>query len=335
MLGKSACEVACEVAGWAGLGLVLGNGLGLMHGKRCSGCSYQEVLGKSSSNNTTAHHHMEPIVVSMGQLKKSVVNYQSRDVAIPPDQIFILFVFIHSYFLLVRPPHLPLPTLSSSTFSSLPSCANKRPHCQSICLFSIACHVPHAAVGVAPAVFGSIGISIHISLIRIRESDAQYQVAMLKTQEHQQKHSSVVNHIVKNSLADTEVCVCVHVHVHVPWACGCCKLWLKPCSQHLVDGSTPHVSAYVAHGSGYQYLAFKVYMFGQTRKGWVFSGSTQHLCAASCTELVCLTVYTKSISLTSPEYWDQAGGEGDMVDTTQSSPIRTSDSNPMKGPRAL
>ena len=49
-VGKSACEVACGVAGWAGLGLVLG------------------------SRNTTTHHHVEAIVVSMGQLKKSVVN---------------------------------------------------------------------------------------------------------------------------------------------------------------------------------------------------------------------------------------------------------------------
>ena len=39
----------------------------------CLGCSYQKVLGESSSNNTTAHHHVEAIVVSMGQLKKSVV----------------------------------------------------------------------------------------------------------------------------------------------------------------------------------------------------------------------------------------------------------------------
>ena len=37
-------------------------------------CSYQEVLGESSSNNTMAQHHVEAIVVSMGQLKKSVVN---------------------------------------------------------------------------------------------------------------------------------------------------------------------------------------------------------------------------------------------------------------------
>ena len=39
-----------------------------------SGCSYQQVLGESSSNNTTAHHHVEAIAVSMGQLKKSVVH---------------------------------------------------------------------------------------------------------------------------------------------------------------------------------------------------------------------------------------------------------------------
>ena len=109
VLGKSACEVACVVAGWAGLGLVLGKGVGrggwgncleiLMGGgwekclrgcicgcrvgwagigawklprvdaqKKCSGCSRQEVLGNSSSNYTMAHHHVEPIVVSMGQL---------------------------------------------------------------------------------------------------------------------------------------------------------------------------------------------------------------------------------------------------------------------------
>ena len=37
--------------------------------KVCSRCSYQEVLGESSSNNTTAHHHVEAIVVSMCQLK--------------------------------------------------------------------------------------------------------------------------------------------------------------------------------------------------------------------------------------------------------------------------
>ena len=42
--------------------------------KKCSGCPYQEVLGKSSSNNTTAHHHVEANVVSMGKLRKSVVN---------------------------------------------------------------------------------------------------------------------------------------------------------------------------------------------------------------------------------------------------------------------
>ena len=42
--------------------------------KKRSGCSCQEVLGKSSSNNTTAHHHVEVIVVSMGRLKKSVPN---------------------------------------------------------------------------------------------------------------------------------------------------------------------------------------------------------------------------------------------------------------------
>ena len=42
--------------------------------KKCSGRFDQELLGKSSSNNTTAHHHVEAIVVSMDQLKKSVVN---------------------------------------------------------------------------------------------------------------------------------------------------------------------------------------------------------------------------------------------------------------------
>ena len=42
--------------------------------KKCLACSYQEVLGKSSYNNTTANHHVEAIVVSMGRLKKSVVN---------------------------------------------------------------------------------------------------------------------------------------------------------------------------------------------------------------------------------------------------------------------
>ena len=41
--------------------------------EKCAWCSYQEVLGKSSSNNTTVHHHVEA-VVSMDQLKKSVVN---------------------------------------------------------------------------------------------------------------------------------------------------------------------------------------------------------------------------------------------------------------------
>ena len=33
VLEKSACEVACKVAGWPGLGLMLGNRLGLMRGK--------------------------------------------------------------------------------------------------------------------------------------------------------------------------------------------------------------------------------------------------------------------------------------------------------------
>ena len=44
----------------------------------CSGCSYLEVLGESSSNNTTAHHLVETIVVSMGQLNKSVVNTRAE-----------------------------------------------------------------------------------------------------------------------------------------------------------------------------------------------------------------------------------------------------------------
>ena len=116
VLGKSACKVAREVAGWGGLGLVLGKGggrggwgkcleilmergawekclRGCMRGcrmgcagigawklrrvdakKKCSGCSNQEVLGNNISNNTTAHHSVGAIVVSMGQLKQSVVN---------------------------------------------------------------------------------------------------------------------------------------------------------------------------------------------------------------------------------------------------------------------
>ena len=113
--GWEKCLRGCsEVAGWAGLGLVLGKGAwgggwkkhleilmrwggwekclqGCMRGwrvgwagigawklptvharKKSSRCSYQEV--QSSSNNATAHHHVEAIVVSMGQLKKLVVN---------------------------------------------------------------------------------------------------------------------------------------------------------------------------------------------------------------------------------------------------------------------
>ena len=93
VLGKSACKVTCEVAIWAGLGLVLGNSLRVDAQKKClaasfviyqtscyvslkvcSGCSSQEMLGESSSNSTTAHHHVEAMVVSMGQLKKPVAN---------------------------------------------------------------------------------------------------------------------------------------------------------------------------------------------------------------------------------------------------------------------
>ena len=62
-------------------------------------------------------------------------------------------------------------------------------------------------LGVAPAVFGSIGMSIYVSLIRLRESEAQYKIALFSTQEQSQKHSSVVNHVVKNSLADTEAAI--------------------------------------------------------------------------------------------------------------------------------
>ena len=47
-------------------------------GEKCSGCCYQKVLGKSSSNNTTTHPHMEAIVVSVGQLKKSCVNTRAE-----------------------------------------------------------------------------------------------------------------------------------------------------------------------------------------------------------------------------------------------------------------
>ena len=40
--------------------------------EKCSGSSYQEVLGNSSSDNTTAHRRVELIVVSMGRLLNMV-----------------------------------------------------------------------------------------------------------------------------------------------------------------------------------------------------------------------------------------------------------------------
>ena len=58
--------------GWAGIGAWKFPGTHAR--KKCSGCSYQEVLGNSSSNNTTAHHRVEAIVVFMGQQKNLVVN---------------------------------------------------------------------------------------------------------------------------------------------------------------------------------------------------------------------------------------------------------------------
>ena len=69
LMGGGACKVACEIAGSSGLGLVLENCLELMHEM-----DVRDVLGESSSNNTTAHHCVEAIVVSMGQLQKSVAN---------------------------------------------------------------------------------------------------------------------------------------------------------------------------------------------------------------------------------------------------------------------
>ena len=75
-----ACMRVCRV-GWAGIGTWKLPRVNAR--KKCSGCSYQEVLGNSSSNNTTAHHHVEAIVVCMGQRKKVSCEYQSRDVTIP------------------------------------------------------------------------------------------------------------------------------------------------------------------------------------------------------------------------------------------------------------
>ena len=46
VLGKSACEIAWEVAGWAGLGLVLGNCRGSMHRKSVRGVPTKKSWGK-------------------------------------------------------------------------------------------------------------------------------------------------------------------------------------------------------------------------------------------------------------------------------------------------
>ena len=60
----------CQL-GWAGIGA---RKLPWVNArKKCSGCSYQEVLANSIFNITTAHHHVEAIVVPMGQLKKKSV----------------------------------------------------------------------------------------------------------------------------------------------------------------------------------------------------------------------------------------------------------------------
>ena len=42
--------------------------------KTCLGCSYEQLLRDNCSIHTKAHHHMEAVVVSLGQLKKLVVN---------------------------------------------------------------------------------------------------------------------------------------------------------------------------------------------------------------------------------------------------------------------
>ena len=81
-MGEGACEKflqgrmrGCRV-GWAGIGAWKLPRVDAR--EKCSGCSYQEVLGNSSFNHTTAHHHVAAIVVSMGQLKKLVVNTRSE-----------------------------------------------------------------------------------------------------------------------------------------------------------------------------------------------------------------------------------------------------------------
>ena len=69
------CMLGCRV-GWAGIGAWKLPRVDAR--KKCSGCSYQEVLGKISSDNTTEHHRVEAIVGYMGQLKQLVVNTRAE-----------------------------------------------------------------------------------------------------------------------------------------------------------------------------------------------------------------------------------------------------------------
>ena len=78
VLEKTGYEVACEVAGWAVLGLVLGNCPGSVHRKKCSRCSCQEVLRIENPIISSRNHRVQAIVVSMGQPKKSVVNTKAK-----------------------------------------------------------------------------------------------------------------------------------------------------------------------------------------------------------------------------------------------------------------